>query len=304
MLELIKRKLSLKVSLILALITIPPMIAAAYLITASESARIEELTISSGKVAAISGARMFGTVLEAGIDAGLMTISDVLEPTYEELKGFDFGDNPRYHTKYDFYTDRTVVGFEDAILNSSPDFLYAVGGDINGYTPTHNSKFQRPLTGDRTKDLAGNRGKRKFWTSMHQAAARNLEPVLVQPYLRDTGESAWDVSSPIFVKGRHYGAFRVAVSRDSLAAAKRALMLQLILVFAFLTLITVGFIFFMLRRSMRPLEHLASLANEISTGEGLDRPIKPTSSDEIGMMAKSLNRLRASLQAAMGRLGE
>jgi HAMP domain-containing protein len=128
--------------------------------------------------------------------------------------------------------------------------------------------------------------------------------VLVQDYLRDTGESAWDVSSPIFVKGRHYGAFRVAVSRDSIAAHKRSLLLQLVVVFGFLTVITVGFIFFMLRRSMRPLEHLASLANEISTGEGLDRPIKPTSSDEIGLMAKSLNRLRASLQAAMGRLGE
>ena len=304
MFELIRRRLSLKVSLVLALITIPPMVAAAYLITTSESARIERLTISAGKVAAMAGARMYGTALEGGIDAGFMTIGDVLEPVYDEIKGFDFGDNPRFHTRYDFYTDRTVVGFEDALLASSPDFLYAVGGDINGYTPTHDSVFQKPLTGDRSKDLSGNRGKRKFWTPMHQNAARNLEPVIVQPYLRDTGESAWDVSSPIFVKGRHFGAFRVAVSRDSIAAHKRALLLQLIVVFAFLTVITVGFIFFMLRRSMRPLEHLASLANEISTGEGLDRPIKPSSSDEIGMMAKSLNRLRASLQAAMGRLGE
>jgi HAMP domain-containing protein len=304
MFELIKRRLSLKVSLILALITIPPMIAAAYLITTSESARIEQLTLSSGKVAAMAGARMYGTALEAGIDAGFMTIGDVLEPVYDEIKGFDFADNPRYHTRYDFFTDRTVVGFEDALLVSSPDFLYAVGGDINGYTPTHDSRFQKPLTGDRVKDLSGNRGKRKFWTAMHQTAAKNLEPVLVQAYIRDTGESAWDVSSPIFVKGRHFGAFRVAVSRDSIAAHKHSLLLQLIVVFAFLTVITVGFIFFMLRRSMRPLEHLASLANEISTGEALDRPVKASTSDEIGQMAKSLNRLRASLQAAMGRLGE
>ena len=304
MFELIKRRLSLKVSLILAIITIPPMVVAAYFITASESSRLEELTINNGKVAAMTGARMYGTVLEAGIDAGFMTISDVLEPAYEEIKGFDFGDNPRFHTKYDFYTDRTVVGFQDKILDSSSDLLYAVGGDINGYTPTHNSKFQKALTGDRTKDLSGNRAKRKFWTSMHQSAARNLEAVLVQPYVRDTGESAWDVSSPIWVKGRHFGAFRVAVSRDSIASHKRALLLELGIVFAVLALLTVGFIFFMLRRSMRPLEHLASLANEISTGEGLDRPIRPGSTDEIGMMAKSLNRLRASLQAAMGRLGE
>jgi HAMP domain-containing protein len=304
MFELIKRRLSLKVSLILAVITIPPMIAAAYLITSREAARVEELTINSGKVAAIAGARMYGATLEAGIDAGFMTIGDVLEPAYEEIKGFDFGNNPRFHTRYDFYTDRTVVGFEDRLLASSSDFLYAVGGDINGYTPTHDSRFQQPLTGDQVKDLSGNRGKRKFWTPMHQSAAKNLEPVLVQPYLRDTGESAWDVSSPIFVKGRHFGAFRVAVSVDSIAAHKRALLLQLVVVFGFLAVVTIGFIFVMLRRSMQPLEHLAALASEISTGAGLDQPIRANTSDEIGQMAKSLNRLRASLQAAMGRLGE
>src|SRR4051794_23036195 len=107
MFELIRRRLSLKVSLVLALITIPPMFAAAYMITNGESERIEHLTTDAGKVAAIAGARMYGTALEAGIDAGIMTIGDVLEPTYEEIKGFDFGDNPRYHTRYDFYTDRT-----------------------------------------------------------------------------------------------------------------------------------------------------------------------------------------------------
>jgi len=41
MLELVKRKLSLKVSLILALITIPPMVAAALFITAREATNLE-----------------------------------------------------------------------------------------------------------------------------------------------------------------------------------------------------------------------------------------------------------------------
>jgi len=304
MLDAIKRRLSLKVSIVLAVITIPPMVAAAYLITAREADNLEQLTINSGKVAARAGAEMYGTALELGIDTGAITVGDLFEPKYEEIKGFDFGDNPRFHSKYDFYTDRVVLGFQDKILESSSDFLYAVGGDMNGYTPTHDSKFQKPMTGDRTKDLSGNRTKRKFWTPMHQNAAKNLEPVLVQPYVRDTGEKAWDVSSPIFVKGRHFGAFRVAVSLDSIADHKRTLLRQLGVVFGFLAIVTIGFIFLMLRRSMRPLEHLAQLANEISTGERLDQPIKPATTDEIGQMAKSLNRLRASLQAAMGRLGE
>jgi len=304
MLELIKRRLSLKVSIILALITIPPMIVAAYYITSREAANLEELTINSGKVAAMTGAEMYGTALESAIDGGILTLADVFDPNYEEIQGFDFGKNPRFHTRYDSYTDGVVLDFEDKILESSPDFLYAVGGDLNGYTPTHNSKFQRPLTGDPVKDLAGNRTKRKFWEEVHKHAAANLTPSLVQHYNRDTGETAWDVSSPIFVRGRHFGAFRVAVSIDSIAAHKRSLLLELAIVFGFLAIVTIGFIFLMLRHAMKPLEHLAMVANEISTGEGLERPIKPVTTDEIGQMAKSLNRLRASLKAAMGRLGE
>lgn len=305
MLALIRSRLSLKVSLILALISIPPMLAAAYLITARESGRLQALTITNGKVAAVSGAAMYGAAIEAGIDAGLFTLSDVFDPVYEEIKGFDFGDTARFHTKYDFYTDRVVGALQDRILASSPDFLYAVGGDLNGYTPTHDSKFQQPLTGDRTKDLATFRAKRKFWTPMHQNAAKNLQSTLIQEYVREnTGESAWDVSSPIFVKGRHFGAFRVAVSRALVADHKQTLLLELTAVFGLLAVVTIGFIFFMLRRSMQPLERLAHLAGEISTGENLDQVIRPGSIDEIGQMAKSLNRLRASLQAAMGRLGE
>ena len=304
MLELIKRKLSIKVSIILAAITIPPMVAAAYFITSSEGATIEQMTVNNGKVAALSGARTYGLILEAGIDAGFITTKDLYDPVYEEIKSFDWGDNPRFHTKYDGYTDHTIRPMQDTLLESSGDFIYAVGNDLNGYLPSHNSKFELPVTNDRVKDLAGNRTKRKFTQPMHIAAGRNLDPLLVQSYVRDTGESVWDVSSPIWVKGRHWGVFRVGVSRVSIQQHIHTLALQLTVVFAFLAVVTIGFIFLMLRRSMLPLERLANLASEISTGEGLEKPIKPGTSDEIGQMAKSLNRLRSSLQAAMGRLGE
>lgn len=302
MFDLIKRKLSLKVSLILTLITIPPMVLAAFLLTEQEAAQDEQLTINRGKVAAISGAKMYGTVLEAGIDSGVITIADVIEPTYEPIKGFEFGENPRFHTKYDFYTDRAVLGFEDSILESSPDFIYAFGNDVNGYLPTHNSRFNHPFTNDKAKDLNGNRTKRKFTTLI--GTIHSMEPVLVQAHTRDTGEQSWDMTSPIFVKGRHYGVFHVGVSRESIAIHHRSLLIRLSIMFGFLMVVTVGFIFWMLRRSIRPLEHLAETANAISTGEGLDQQIKLGSNDEIGQMAKSLNRLRSSLQAAMLRLGE
>jgi HAMP domain-containing protein len=290
-------------SIALALVIIPPMVVAAYYITAHETANLEKITINTAKIAAMTGARMYGQTLEAAIDSGELTINDVFDTNYEEIKGFDFGENTRYHTKYDFYTDRAVRGFQDKIVESSPDFMFALGIDDNGYLPTHNSRFERPLTGDRAKDLTGFRSKRKFSKETERARGHELDPVLIVPYPRDTGEDAWDVSVPIYVKGRHWGGFQVAVSSDTIASHKHALILQLVVVFGALAAITIGFIFVMLGRSMRPLRNLAELADEISIGDKLDQPIKPSSTDEIGQMAKSLNRLRSSMQTAMERLG-
>jgi HAMP domain-containing protein len=304
MLQLIRRKLSVRVSVVLAMITIPPMIIAASLITSSEGTQIEQMTLNNAKVGAMTAARTYSMVLEAGIDAGLFTIKDVMEPTYEPIKGFDWGENPRFHTNYDAYCDRTVKIVQDRLLDSSADFFYALGNDVNGYSPSANSRFEQPITGDRVKDLANYRAKRKFTQPVHQAANHSLEPVLVQPYLRDTGDSIWDVSAPIFVKGQHWGAFRVGVARDSIAVHRRSLLIQLSVVFGFLAIVTVGCIFLILRRAMRPLETLATAVNEISTGEGAERPITVMSIDEIGQMTKAVNRLRASIESAMKRLGE
>ena len=304
MLQLIRRKLSIKVSVALALITIPAMVAAAYLITAGQGRLSEQMTIESAKVGAMTAARSYGLALDAGVDAGLFTVKELIDPTYEQIRGFDWGENQRFHTSYDAYCDRVMTVVQDKVLESSPDFVYAVGGDVNGYTPTHNTRFENVITGDRVKDLVTYRAKRKFTTEVHKAAHRSLEPVLVQAYMRDTGDSIWDVSSPIFVKGQHFGAFRIGVARDSIAAHRRVLLIELSVVFGVLTLVIVGCIFLVLRREMRPLEGLVVATDELSTGEGYDNPINVASVDEIGQMGKSVNRLRTSLASAMHRLGE
>jgi HAMP domain-containing protein len=304
MFEVVKRKLSLKVSIVLSLITLPLMFMAAYTITTREVHHLEDLSIEKGTLVAKTGAKMFAQVLEAEIDNGILTLSDVFEPVYEEIKGYDFGEHPRYHTKYDFYTDRAALVFQDAFLEASSDLLYAVGTDLNGYVPTHNSNRSLPLVGDRAKDTANYRSKRKFANPTEIAASRNTKPVIVQSYARDTGEMAWDIAVPIYIKGHHFGGFRVGVSKASIAAHQHELMMRLLSVFGGLGVVTVGFIFFMLRRSMRPLVKLSDLADEISIGEGLENPIRPTTTDEVGQMATSLNRLRASLQVALSRLAE
>jgi HAMP domain-containing protein len=303
MLATIRKSLSLKVSITLAIVAIPLMALAAWLITAREARSLEELTVAQGKLAATMGAKMYGTILEDAIDNGYLVVGEVFDQNYQEIKGYDFGAKHKFHTKYDSYTDRAVLAYQDRILDNSI-FVYAVGADINGYVPTHNGKNMKPFTGDVAVDQVANRTKRIFNNPVELAGASNKEPILVQFYLRDTGVGMWDVASPIFVKGKQWGGFRVGVSIVEIEKRTGALVTQLAVIFTILSAAMVGLIFVLIKRSMRPLESLSATALDMSTGEGLDTPIKPSTTDEVGRMAKSIDRLRVSLAAAMARLGE
>jgi HAMP domain-containing protein len=274
-----------------------------YFITAQQSRGLEELTISKAKLSARVGAQAYGHLLEEGVDNGFFTINDVFDPNREEIKGYNWNGKPKFHTKYDFYTDRVAVSLLDRFLEGQ-EIAAAVGADKAGYVPTHNTKAMQPVTGDKDKDLAGNRAKLIFDDDVAKKASANETPVLVQDYLRNTGERMWDVSSPILVKGKHWGAFRVIVSVGEVQKHVNSLILTLSLLFGAFAVLSAGLIFLMIQRSIQPLVQLTALADELSTGERLEEPIKPTSIDEVGRMAKSLDRLRASLKAAMARLGE
>ena len=298
----VRRSLGLKVSLKLAALVIALTAIAAVVIVTSQTRQMEELTLEKAKVAATIGARQYGDFFDNAIDSGLATVADVFDRNYLEIKGYDFKDKPKYHTRYDALTDRAVLVFQDKFLEHE-DFVFAVGVDENGYLPTHNTRFQKPFTGDAEKDLAGNRTKRIFADPVGIAAAKNKEPTLVQVYKRDTGETMWDVSAPVYVKGKHWGGFRVAVSMQRIEARQRQLLLTLVAIFGIFTLVSVGAIFLLVQIAMRPVVTLTEAAKQISLGEALEVPIKPETEDEIGQLTKTIDRLRLSMKAAMQRLG-
>jgi HAMP domain-containing protein len=298
----VRRSLGLKVSLKLAVLVVALTAIAAAIIVRTQTRQLEDLTLEKAKVAAAIGARQYGDFFDNAIDSGLATVADVFDRSYVEIKGYDFGDKPKYHTRYDALTDKAVLVFQDKFLDHE-DFVFAVGVDENGYLPTHNTRFQRPVTGDPAKDLAGNRTKRIFADEVGLKAAKNVEPSLVQVYRRDTGETMWDVSSPIFVKGKHWGGFRVAVSMERIESRQRGLLLALAGIFGIFTLVTVGAIFVLVRGAMQPVVRLSEATKQISLGEALDAPIKPETEDEIGQLTRNVDRLRLSMKAAMQRLG-
>lgn len=299
----VRSRLSVKISLTLAVVLLVLTTLAATYITIHETRQMEELTLEKARVAAAIGARQYGDVLDASIDAGNLTVNDVFDRNYTEVKGYAWGKVPKYHTRYDSLIEPAVLVFEDKFLEYE-DFVYAVGVDEHGYLPTHNTRFQKPLTGDAEKDLVGNRTKRIFADPVGLKAAQNLDASLLQVYKRDTGETMWDVASPIFVKGKHWGGFRVGVSMERIDARKQSLLLSLAVIFQIFAVVTILTMFFVVRRAMRPVVALTNAADQISLGEGLETPIKSGSVDEIGMLTKSIDRLRASMKAAMSRLGQ
>jgi len=300
--QMVGQSLGAKTTLKLAVVVLALTFAAAAVIILGQTRLMEELTLEKAKVAAAIGARQYGDVFDNAVDSGLVTVTEVFDRKYQEIKGYDFGDKPKFHTRYDALTDRAVLVFQDTFLEF-PDFLFAVGVDENGYLPTHNTRFQKPFTGDPAKDLAGNRTKRIFDDPVGIKAAKNTEPTLVQVYKRDTGETMWDVSSPIHVKGKHWGAFRIGVSMDRIEARQRELFLVLAGIFGAFTVVTLATLYLIVRRSMRPVVALTETARKVSLGEELDTPIKVDSADEIGRLAKTIDRLRASMKAALARLG-
>ena len=302
-LSVVRKSLAAKVALMLAVVVLVLTGIATVIITVQQRHELEQTTLEKARLAAGIGAQQYGDLLESAIDSGALTVNDVFDRNYVLIKGYDWGKNPKYHSRYDSVTDRLVPRLLDRILEDNKDFVFAIGVDDNGFIPTHNSRFTKPITGDSEKDLLGNRTKRIANYGEGLAAAKNLESSLVQIYKRNTGETMWDVSSPIFVKGKHWGALRVGVSMDRIAVAQRMLALTLVGIFAVFLAVTIGVMYVVLRRAMRPVVQLTAAAEQISLGESLETPIKSSDIDEIGMLTKAIDRLRSSMKAAMSRLG-
>jgi methyl-accepting chemotaxis protein len=134
-------------------------------------------------------------------------------------------DPPKFTTDYDKLSDREAPGgfveIQESIYNRFPNvIIFTVTVDKNGYLPTHNKRYSMPLTGNLASDLVNNRTKRIFNDRTGLAAAQNTAPFLIQNYQRDTGETMADVSVPIFIQGKHWGAIRIGYRRVETAAAR------------------------------------------------------------------------------------
>ncbi|HTU88303.1 MAG TPA: methyl-accepting chemotaxis protein [Solirubrobacteraceae bacterium] len=130
-------------------------------------------------------------ILETAIDERRVTLSQVLDPRYEEARGvlisrfsrlFDVSradpagfSPPKYHTAYDALVDRAMMERMDAVLAAEPGLTFALPFDLNVYAAAHNTVFSKDITGDPGRDLVGNRTKRFFLDSPALTRASRAE---------------------------------------------------------------------------------------------------------------------------------
>lgn len=113
------------------------------------------------------------------------------------------------------------------------------------------------------------------------------------------GKSVYETRVPI-LQGR-VGSVHVAIWANTVDNEIENAVLPLMGLTVGALIAAAFFSFLVTQRIIRPVLQLKEVANKVSMGD-LSRPVGVKSNDEIGDLARSLERMRSSLQAAMVRL--
>jgi methyl-accepting chemotaxis protein len=158
----------------------------------------------------VDTAKQISKAFETAVERGDITVDQLMDEKYREIAGT----NPKqYLTDYVAFTDRILPAIQDPIQKIDPRVVFCVAWSKGGYLPTHNPNYRLPQGADPVWNNANCRNKRLFNDRAVKKVAANTKPFLLQTYRRDMGGGNYvlmkDVSSPIYVRGRHWGAFRM-----------------------------------------------------------------------------------------------
>lgn len=160
--------------------------------------------------AVLAAASRIGEVFEQGVSSGEISLADLFDEQYEPVPGSD----PQQHlSRFTQFTDRVLPPVIEPMLRLSPKVVCFTAVDRNGYLPTHNAAFSRPQGPDPDWNAANCRNRRICDDRIGLAAARSERRFLLQVYRSHAAGGAFstmkDLSAPISVQGRHWGAVRL-----------------------------------------------------------------------------------------------
>jgi methyl-accepting chemotaxis protein len=158
----------------------------------------------------IETANHISAEFEAAVDRGDLTEFQLFDERYREIPGT----NPKqYLTEYVRFTDRLLPQIQDPLQSADPRIVFCVAWAKGGYLPTHNPNYSQPQSNDPVWNAAHCRNRRVYNDRAVKKVAHNTKRFLLQTYRRNMGGGNFmlikDLSAPIFVRGRHWGAFRI-----------------------------------------------------------------------------------------------
>jgi methyl-accepting chemotaxis protein len=158
----------------------------------------------------IDTAKRISAAFDTAVERGEITLDRLMDEKYREIPGTD---PKQYLTDYVEFTDRILPSIQDPVQKSDSRIVFCVAWAKGGYLPTHNPNYRLPQGKDPVWNNANCRNRRLFGDRAVKKVAANTKPFLLQTYRRDMGGGNFvlmkDLSSPIFIRGRHWGAFRM-----------------------------------------------------------------------------------------------
>ena len=155
---------------------------------------------------ALEGAAAIAAQFEADIQAGRISLADLFDRQYQPIPN---SFPAKFRTRFDSYADGVLPAIQEPLLKRHEGLVFAIATTPEGYVPTHNQAFNHPPTGDRAVDTVKSRSKRMFNDRTGIRCGSHKQRLLLQTYMRDTGELMHDLSVPIHVQGKHWGGLRL-----------------------------------------------------------------------------------------------
>ncbi len=155
---------------------------------------------------------MVQSALEEAIRSGRISTQDLFDTNYRSIPG----SNPeQFATASLTLLESLLPSIQEPALAADSGIAFCIVVDRNGYVPVHMRAQSQPQGGDPEWNRRNSRNRRIFDDRAGLAVARNLQDVLVQTYPRnlDSGavEMMKDISMPIIIAGRHWGAMRMGI---------------------------------------------------------------------------------------------
>ena len=157
----------------------------------------------------------FVALTEAALAAGTLDTNSLFDTDYRPIAG----SNPaRFDTRLNAFADAAWRPELDRVIVSDPAIISTALTDINGYLPTHTTRYSRAPVGDPAHDAAWVRNRRILADDTDRIAKASTKAFHIAVFRRDRDDGGYDVVRnvyvPIVIDGRRWGDFEIAYRID------------------------------------------------------------------------------------------